>query len=358
MRALFVCSTGGHLSELLHWTQRITPTPTERIWVTHDRANAADITRFDPAATVVHTPPIEPKQAGAAAAAIGPAVRLIRSLRAEMVVSSGAAIAVPFAIAARVTRVPFRYVESATRVTGPSLTGRIVNRLARGCCLAQVPVDPADRSSAWRGWLNAGSVFDRFAVHPAAAAGPPRRIVVALGTQSNFGFRAAVEAVCRAVERLDPRPEIVWQVGSTDTTGLPVDNPRAHIPEPELMAELRRADVVITHAGVGLASLGMQAGKAPILLPRRHERAEHTDDHQAELAQFLSARSLASACEAPELTTEHLLRAQRSAISAVPIAGLPRLVVRIGAETGPQAPRQPIRVGLDQLALAEEPPAL
>ncbi len=90
---------------------------------------------------------------------------------------------------------------------------------------------------------------------------------------------------------------------------------------------MRSADVVITHAGVGLATLALENGQSPVVLPRRASRHEHTDDHQSQLSAFLSARGLAVAAEAPALTLDDLLRAQRTTISTTPIADLPALVL-------------------------------
>ncbi|WP_328994649.1 hypothetical protein OG394_09195 [Kribbella sp. NBC_01245] len=326
MRVMLVCSTGGHLTELLHWAQRISPTPTERIWVTHDRANAHDIAMRDPAATVRFVRPIEPKQAFTAATVVPRALRLIRREKPDLIVSTGAAIAVPFAIAARALGTPLHYIESATRILGPSLTGRIVSRLSPGSCWSQLPErDQASTAASWQNWRQCGSYFDMFNSSDAPTPEPLRRVVVALGTQSNFGFRAAVEAVTAILKEVSPSPHVMWQIGSTDVSGLPVQNPQTHIPEDRLIAAMQQADVVITHAGVGLASLSLLAGKTPVLLPRRSGRGEHTDDHQVQLADFLAARSLAVVREAPALTLADLERAQRRSVRTVPPGRLPRI---------------------------------
>jgi UDP-N-acetylglucosamine:LPS N-acetylglucosamine transferase len=52
--------------------------------------------------------------------------RVLRELRPAAVLTTGAAIAVPFAWVARALRIPVVYVESVTRVTKPSLSARMV----------------------------------------------------------------------------------------------------------------------------------------------------------------------------------------------------------------------------------------
>lgn len=330
MKLLFVCSTGGHLAELLHWSQRLQPAPTAAVWATHERSNSTEIGVVQPGAEVRFVRSVEPRQASVAARMIPTARQILREERPDAVLSTGAAVAVPFAIAARAASIPFVYVESAARIRAPSLTGRLISGIdgrQRWC-----QADPA-----WPGWGFAGSVFDAFtgeavdcgvdgttAGHRAIA-----RVVVALGTQVNFGFRAAVESINRCLSALPGPVEITWQIGSTDVSGLGLDRPRSYVPAPEMVEAIRAADVVITHAGVGLVMLALQNGHRPVVLPRRPGRREHTDDHQAQLADFLGERGLAVVTEAPELHSAHLHEARRTTVRAVAFDALPPLTLRI-----------------------------
>ena len=307
MKVMFVCSTGGHLTELLHWSHRLGLTPDATVWLTHDQTNSARIAEVYPHTAVRFVRSVEPKQA-AVALRLLPVVRgILRQERPDVVVSTGAAVAVPVALAARMASIPFYYLESAARLDGPSLTGRLVARIDRRHLWCQT-------TPPWPGWRSAGSIFDAFAPHPLDVERPVARVVVALGTQANFGFRAAVEAVLNALAGVAGQMQILWQIGSTDVSGLDVVDPRGHVPEDELAAAIRAADIVITHAGVGLATLSLDNGTCPVVLPRSAARGEHTDDHQVQLAGFLDARGLAVAAEVSALRSSHLLRAQRTAI--------------------------------------------
>jgi UDP-N-acetylglucosamine transferase subunit ALG13 len=99
--------------------------------------------------------------------------------------------------------------------------------------------------------------------------------------------------------------------------GLPVDAHRT-IPAHELAAAMREADVVVAHAGVGAALDAFEAGRHPILVPRRLDRGEHVDDHQRQVAEALAARGLASVRDADELTEDDLLAAAGRAVTEVP----------------------------------------
>jgi UDP-N-acetylglucosamine transferase subunit ALG13 len=53
----------------------------------------------------------------------------------------------------------------------------------------------------------------------------------------------------------------------------------------KLIAE---SQLVVAHAGVGGIFQALQAGKVPVVVPRRRDLSEHIDDHQVSLARALS----------------------------------------------------------------------
>ena len=55
------------------------------------------------------------------------------------------------------------------------------------------------------------------------------------------------------------------------------------------MTHIREADVLILHAGAGTVVNAVQAGKIPVIAPRRAQNGEHIDDHQVEFARALGA---------------------------------------------------------------------
>jgi UDP-N-acetylglucosamine transferase subunit ALG13 len=63
----------------------------------------------------------------------------------------------------------------------------------------------------------------------------------------------------------------------------------------ELGENMRRADVVISHAGVGSMVTAIRAGKKPVAVPRLARFGEHVDDHQVQLAERFAERNLALA---------------------------------------------------------------
>lgn len=291
---LLVASTGGHLKQIERLSERLDGVPSRFVWVTFDTAQSRSLLAGRDVVFGRHT---HSRDLAGAAANMRLARRLLRDRDVGAVVSTGAAIAVSFMLPARARRIPCHYIESAARSQGPSLSGRML-RLVPGVGLyTQYP--------AWAGgaWRYRGSVFDGFEA-AAAAAAAPRRVVVVLGT-IRYPFRRLAE---RLAEVLPADAEVLWQNGSTDLSGLPFRG-AGELPSAELEAAMREADVVIAHSGVGSALSALEAGRQPLLVPRRAAHGEHVDDHQEQVAAELERRGLALVREASEVTAEDLVTA-------------------------------------------------
>lgn len=309
---LYVCSTGGHLDELVRLAPRLRPESAGEEWVTFDsvqsrRKLAGRITHF--------IPPIDPKDFGAAVRAMPRAHRLLRRRRYARVVSTGAAVAVPFSLAARARGIGVHYIESCSRHRGPSLTGKIVATLPGVRLYTQ--------HAGWAGsrWQFRGSVLDGYAPDSLPVLGGRtslRRVLVMFGTQRGFPFRRAAERLARLLPQVTaPDAEVLWQTGYTYVADLGIDGV-ALLPPDDLAAAAAEADVVIAHAGLGSALVALDAGRCPVLLPRRVHRGEHTDDHQLQLADDLDRRGLAVARDADQVTAGDLLHA--ASLRAVPLS--------------------------------------
>jgi UDP-N-acetylglucosamine--N-acetylmuramyl-(pentapeptide) pyrophosphoryl-undecaprenol N-acetylglucosamine transferase len=85
--------------------------------------------------------------------------------------------------------------------------------------------------------------------------------------------------------------------------------------------ETRRADVVITHAGVGSVIALIESGIFPVVVPRRSAHGEHVDDHQAEIADLVGQVGIALVREADELTLEDLATAAAREVTHAPQPG-------------------------------------
>jgi len=61
------------------------------------------------------------------------------------------------------------------------------------------------------------------------------------------------------------------------------------LPFADMQAAARKAELVITHAGVGSILLCQSAGQLPLVFPRQGDLGEHVDNHQLEFAEVMAA---------------------------------------------------------------------
>jgi UDP-N-acetylglucosamine:LPS N-acetylglucosamine transferase len=121
VKLLLVCSSGGHLL-LLHqlrpWWEKH-----ERSWVTFDKTDARSLLAGERIEWAHH-----PTQRNVPNLLrnMGLAWRVLRRERPDVVVSTGAGVALPFFVLGRLLRARTVFVEAYERVDRPSLTGRLV----------------------------------------------------------------------------------------------------------------------------------------------------------------------------------------------------------------------------------------
>jgi UDP-N-acetylglucosamine--N-acetylmuramyl-(pentapeptide) pyrophosphoryl-undecaprenol N-acetylglucosamine transferase len=303
---LLVASAGGHLKQLHQLRPRLRGLGEDVTWVTFDTPQSRSLLEGE---RVVFARYTAPRDVAGVLANTRIARRLLTGGRVGNVVSTGSAIALSFLPLARAAGASCHYIESATRVLGPSATGKLLGRVPG--------INLYNQHAGWASgaWQYAGSVFEGYAALPAAAY-PPRKVVVTLGTMETYGFRRLVEQLVRV---LPADAETLWQTGCTGTEGLGIDARRA-VGARELEQAMREADLVVSHAGTGSALAALEAGRCPVLVPRASARGEHVDDHQVQVADELAARGLAVTAAPEELTMELLAGAAGRRIERIDAA--------------------------------------
>jgi UDP-N-acetylglucosamine:LPS N-acetylglucosamine transferase len=124
-KAMLVCSSGGHLLQLHRlkpWWEKL-----ERVWVTFDKPDSRSLLLGEEVAWAYHP---TTRNAANLVRNLGLAWRLLRRHRPDVVVSTGAAVAFPFFVVARLLRIKTVYVEVYDRIDVPTLTGRLCYPLA------------------------------------------------------------------------------------------------------------------------------------------------------------------------------------------------------------------------------------
>jgi UDP-N-acetylglucosamine:LPS N-acetylglucosamine transferase len=118
---LLVASSGGHLLQLLQLAD-LWPAQ-QRHWVTFEKSDAVSLLAGE-RTTWAHHP--TNRNIPNLIRNLGLALRMVRRRRVQVIVTTGAGVAVPFVIVGRLLGINVVYIESMARITSPSLTGRLV----------------------------------------------------------------------------------------------------------------------------------------------------------------------------------------------------------------------------------------
>jgi UDP-N-acetylglucosamine transferase subunit ALG13 len=132
-------------------------------------------------------------------------------------------------------------------------------------------------------------------------------IVVTVGTNE-----AAFDRLVRAVEMLPGGEEILVQYGSSSERPANATHCYEFLLFDELVAEMRRARVVVTHAGIGSIMSALSCGKRPLVVPRLARYGEAVDDHQLPVARRLEDAGLVTVVEDPSDLPAAVARAGES----------------------------------------------
>ncbi|MEV4710929.1 UDP-N-acetylglucosamine--LPS N-acetylglucosamine transferase [Micromonospora sp. NPDC049374] len=117
---LLVGSSGGHLAQLLAlrpWYETW-----RRCWVTFDTPEALSLLAGEDVVPAYHP---TTRHLGNLLRNTWLAVQVLRRRRVAAVVTTGAGVAVPFVVFARLRRIPTVYIEVYDRIDTPTLTARL-----------------------------------------------------------------------------------------------------------------------------------------------------------------------------------------------------------------------------------------
>lgn len=304
MTTLFLATTGGHLEQLDALAARM-PDDGPALWVTHENEQSRSLLS---GRDVVFVPYVGVGSIRDIAGCLPHAHRVWREHSVTRVVSTGSGIALGYLPYLTARGVACHYVESAARVSAPSRTGAVLQRVPGIRRYTQYP--------HWAGprWQYRGSVFDTYrAGERPRAMDDVLRVVVTVGTAAEFPFT-------RLIDRLAPllapggelsvatghRVETLWQTGCTPTGHLPIDAV-PFLGADHLRKAIADADLVVSHAGAGSALTSMAAGLRPLLASRSAALGEAGDDHQSQLADELERRQLAFHRDPAGITVNDLL---------------------------------------------------
>ncbi|MGX6508889.1 glycosyltransferase [Rhodococcus sp. SJ-2] len=310
-RHLLFASTGGHLAQLVKWS-KVLGSDDESLWITFDNAQSRSLLHGKNCLLVPYIPPRGILQAGKALIEIQNRIDW-RTERFCAAISTGAGLAVPGLAIARLHGVPSYYIESVSRVDGPSLSGRILS--------AHPGIQMSCQHQSWAGprWNYRGTVLEQYLRVEKAEVKSPR-IFVTLGTIHPYRFDRLIDAVL-GTGLADERT--IWQVGSTERSDLPGEV-HSQMESSEFDTAARTADLVVTHAGVGTILKLLDMGIYPVVVPRRKSYREHVDDHQLQIASVVSKQGIGSVASPDSISSTLLSESTGYSIQDERPADVPR----------------------------------
>ena len=113
-------------------------------------------------------------------------------------------------------------------------------------------------------------------------------ILVLLGTQNN-SFHRLLEEIDRLIEKNIITDEVIVQSGYTKYNSKNMKIFEL-ISKEELNKLQDKADLIITHGGVGSIISSIKKGKKVIAVPRLHEYNEHVNNHQKEIIKLFNEK--------------------------------------------------------------------
>jgi UDP-N-acetylglucosamine--N-acetylmuramyl-(pentapeptide) pyrophosphoryl-undecaprenol N-acetylglucosamine transferase len=272
---LFAASAGGHL-DLLRAIAPDVVEDAEPVWVTSQTPRGERLRRD---AAQVELLPEYGRSPAAAVRNVLAAARTVIRHRPRTVVTSGAGVVAPFCALARLAGARLVFVETMARVNSPSTTARLLSRIASRVVVQWPELAPAlPRAEVCRPTLLENV--------PAGEPPPGSGTVVAVGTHAQ-PYTRLLEIVQHAIEDgLLPQP-VRAQVGPANWR-LAGAEATPYVGREELGQAVRSAEVVVCHGGAGIISSALEAGRKPIVVPRRAALGEHVDDHQYQLTRKLA----------------------------------------------------------------------
>ena len=230
-------------------------------------------------------------------------ISLIGRDRPRAVITTGAGTAVPYSLIARLLGANVIFIETMARVTNASISGRILSRLASTTIVQWPEMLNVYRSARL---CNPALLRDvNTDPHPAEAEGNGTFVAVGTHFQS---FDRLLSTADQAIGRGTlPKPATGQSGASTRSAAhlslTPFMSPDA------IERAMVRSRYVVCHAGSGMISSALRAGRRPLVMPRLRAHGEHVDDHQLQIVEKLGAMNLVVPIEG-EITASDVAAAE------------------------------------------------
>lgn len=270
-RPIPVSDSAEHLAQLVQ-SSRTLDLREGPLWVDSGQAQSPSL--LAGVENVIYMPNVDSRDWRAAFRVLPRALRVLR--RAEqVVVSTRVAVAVPMFLAAWSERIRRVFAMGVSRSAGPAQPGWVVSWFpgARSFCQYAEWVDGR------RNLVPSGPDD----LTPSPMSGLDHRPVRVLVTFGTIGHYRSERLVDLAPEGVSDQLEILRQSGAAELPG----EVRETLILEEVDRSIRKADVVMSHAGAGSVVSISPLEKIPVLVPRLAEHREHIDDLQLQIIEEL-----------------------------------------------------------------------
>lgn len=272
MRWLLVADPGGHLA-LLHWLDGLWQGQAHT-WLSIDTLDSRE--RLAGERVVWGVGPT-PRRVDRLVVNTARASALIRAIRPDVLVTTGAALGLAAGLAARRHGVPSVFLEVVDRLERPSTSGRVLTHLVDAVAL-QLP----EQRQAYPD----GVVVGRVTPPPLAPAAVRQGVYVSLGTH-----HAPMERLIRAAEAVAAAGHTVEVQHGHSRPARGCTNHRFLPPEAH-RDRMANARVVVLHGGSSTLAEAWALGHAPLVVPRDPAHGEHVDPHQLQHAARLPVETV------------------------------------------------------------------
>jgi UDP-N-acetylglucosamine transferase subunit ALG13 len=131
-------------------------------------------------------------------------------------------------------------------------------------------------------------------------------------------WRSGYDRLIKAIDELKGKnlieAEIFAQIGNSSYLPQNFENHIKFCSPNEFIDIVQKADLILTHAGIGSIMTSIQHGKKVVVLPRKPELGEHEDEHQFNTAEKLEEENLILVA----YNTDQLLEKIREADDFIP----------------------------------------
>ena len=206
---------------------------------------------------------------------------IVFSERPNIVITTGAGIGLFCCYLAKALGAKVTHVECSAQVDSPSMFGRLISPIVSKWCVqweTMMQFYPDAKLLRLLFSLDA-DIKNKLDVKE-DGPGNPSNVFVTVGTT-----KEAFDRLIKAIDIVSEKhPDISFFVQYGSSSKPNINSAINFLSIQDFGRHIDKADVVITHGGVGCIASSIRRGKRVIVVPRLSKYAEHENDHQLQIS--------------------------------------------------------------------------